>query len=175
MSSVSNPSDVHNPTPDDPIPSSWGDAVNDFCDDRDTGPGARATHDTTQVISDDTWVTVELNDEDYDTDSMHDPSSNNSRITVPSGKGGAYLAFFRCATTEGGGDETNIRFRVNGSSTKDRQSTGNGGTDEPFAFSILPLLAGDYVEVQIYEENTAGGSPTLSGAVFVLHRLGPST
>ena len=46
---------------------------------------------TVQSISNATATAVTFNSEVFDTDGFHDNSTNNSRITIPSGKAGKYL------------------------------------------------------------------------------------
>lgn len=53
--------------------------------------GARATKNATQTITTSTGTTVTFpGTDDFDTDAIHDPVTNNSRLTVPTGKGGVY-------------------------------------------------------------------------------------
>jgi hypothetical protein len=54
-------------------------------------PTVKAKRTSTQTISDATWTSVALNaTDDWDTHTMHDTSTNNSRITIPTGWGGKY-------------------------------------------------------------------------------------
>ena len=46
--------------------------------------GARAYHDASQSISNSSATSLALNQERYDTDTIHDLSTNNSRLTAPS-------------------------------------------------------------------------------------------
>lgn len=93
----------------------------------------------------------------FDTDNFHDPSSNNTRITIPAGLGGKYLLTAR------------VSFN-SGASVTDRRVaySKNGGAEVIIARSyyattaaevlngqiVLDLGAGDYVEVEAYQDST---------------------
>lgn len=53
--------------------------------------GVRAYAGATTSCNDSTWTSIALNSERFDTNTFHDTSTNNSRLTVPSGQGGTYL------------------------------------------------------------------------------------
>jgi hypothetical protein len=48
--------------------------------------GCRLKQTANQTISNNTNTAIQWNSEDYDTDAFHDNSTNNTRITIPSGK-----------------------------------------------------------------------------------------
>jgi hypothetical protein len=85
--------------------------------------------------------------EEFDTDGFHDNSTNNSRITIPAGKGGKY--FFSFGGYWGNGtSRTIIRFLKNGSSIRDMQYFGSGTSEfGATIFAYLDLVATDYIEV----------------------------
>jgi len=57
--------------------------------------GVQVTKITTnQSIPDSTYTVVSFNSEDFDTNTYHDNSTNNSRFTIPSGKAGYYAISF---------------------------------------------------------------------------------
>ena len=108
---------------------------------------------TTAVASLITWDV-----EAIDTDGFHSTSSNTSRVTIPSGKGGKYLVI---ATVTWAANATGLRsygIKKNGSSVTQINSTNSSGTIQ---FSqqehhILDLAAGDYIEIEGYQ--TSGGN-----------------
>lgn len=90
-----------------------------------------------------TSAVVPFATETFDTHSMHDTSTNNSRITVPAGAGGLYHVMARCVT-----DASNIAFlRI------DRNGSGATGTFGVPVSEIREISAvltgspGDYFEV----------------------------
>ena len=105
-------------------------------------------------ISAATRTVLAWNAETFDTDAFHDNATNNSRITIPSGKAGKYYishgGYWASGTTR-----TIIRILKNGTAVKDTQWFGNGtsefGTN---IFQYLDLIVGDYLEVDVY--NTTG-------------------
>ena len=50
---------------------------------------------TSQSYASNTNVIVTFNNEDYDTDGFHSNTTNTSRITIPTGKGGKYRFYYR--------------------------------------------------------------------------------
>ena len=132
-------------------------------------PACRVYHNTTQVMADATETVVAFNSERYDTDSMHSTVTNNSRITFTTG--GLYLLTFNgvlaALTTY---SLVYTFFRLNGTT-----SLGYAGFT-PTAFSASPNLvnttvykfaAADYVQVLIYQDNTANVGVNLnSGANY---------
>jgi hypothetical protein len=98
----------------------------------------------------------------FDTNGFHDPSTNNTRITIPTGYGGKYLFTF----TGFMGTQADYAFAtpyINGSQYKDyfvfHGFTSFTGTQNGrFSGSVLMnLSAGDYVQVY-YQSNKATGN-----------------
>jgi hypothetical protein len=75
--------------------------------------GALASTRATQTLSNNTMTAIALATEIYDTDNFHSTSTNNSRFTIPSGKGGTYL-FFATGGTDYYTGGLGIRFAKNG-------------------------------------------------------------
>jgi len=101
---------------------------------------------------------VAFTTENYDTDSFHDNSTNNSRITIPSGKGGKYAITLQYNNALGAvGSGAIIRIYLNGS-----QITQGFREGEVFrsvnsaaeASAVLTLSAGDYIEMGYQQGNT---------------------
>lgn len=106
--------------------------------------------------------------DDYDTDNFHDPSSNNSRITIPSGKSGVYI-FEMAVVFDGGSGLLYFTFYKNGSAHYGYETTSYSGINYTYFFSITePMDAGDYMQMYI---NPASGR-TLRGGRFTAHRIG---
>jgi hypothetical protein len=102
----------------------------------------------------------------FDTNGFHDPSTNNTRITIPTGYSGKYLFTF---TGFLGAQNTyaNAQPYINGAAYKDYYSfqfytSFSGTANGRFASTVLMNLnAGDYVEVYYSGDKTTG---TISGA-----------
>lgn len=129
--------------------------------------GARAYSSATQNISTATATAVTFGSEEYDTDTIHDTSSNTSRFTVPSGKDGKWsfngTAFFQA-------NATGYRYaylRKNGT-TEIRGSgmrvlsPGSGGGITCAASAVVDLVATDYVELMV--EQNSGSTLTVGHA-----------
>ena len=142
--------------------------------------GVIATKNAPQSISGGvgTVVTFPGSDE-ADSNSFHNPASNNSRITIPTGLGGVYLFDVRVSFTSGGGTPGSsfIRLLQNGNPYLGNlvQNTGFVAGHSYSGSNICVASAGDYFEVEIY---TTGSSQVQSTAadyrptLFSAYRLG---
>ena len=101
-----------------------------------------------------TWTSVALNSESlgFDTDGFHDNSTNNSRFTIPSGKGGYYLMMGSFAFGGGANFQQQGRILLNGTTSlvENQNTTQGGGTGDcnVWVYTFYNLSAGDYVEMQ---------------------------
>lgn len=115
---------------------------------------------TSTAITANTEYIVLFPTEEYDTDAFHSTSSNTSRITIPTGKGGKYLVV---ATASNGlstvGSYAELQIWKNGSKYLDsgiregRVVRTNGATIFTYAI-IVNLAAGDYIEIGYQAGNT---------------------
>ena len=121
-----------------------------------------------QTISDSTATAIDFNAESFDTDAFHNNSTNLSRVTIPSGKGGKYL-FTAWANFVGNGTGyRDLQLLINGttltgSSTSGWKPDAVGYTAGNIAV-ILNLVATDYVEVLVTQ--TSGGNLALVGSIY---------
>ena len=131
-----------------------------------TAVGATAFTSTAQNTTQNVYTVINLNSEAFDTNSMHDNSTNTSRLTIPSGKGGYWLinAF---TVIDAGGNDVFLQVFKNGSVI-----TGYGQWDNRFAASnyggagyvvasgsqTYPLSAGDYVEIAVRTAKATGAN-----------------
>ena len=127
--------------------------------------GASAYKSANQSIENGTFVALTFNTEDFDTDAYHNTSTNTSRFTIPSGKGGKYL--LSGAVSWGASNAGTFRLVVvykNGSIENQLvQFAGtNDGTIQPFA-CVYNLVATDYLEV--FVRHNTGGSLDVQGGV----------
>jgi hypothetical protein len=119
-----------------------------------------------QSINNGTWTSLTFNTEEYDTDSFHDNSTNTSRITIPSGKGGKYLfvatVVFNDSSTTG---NRSVSFYKNG--TEIGQLDGRAPTNSGLyciatVSQMVSAVATDYFEVYAYQ--SGGSSMNVIGA-----------
>jgi hypothetical protein len=126
----------------------WGAAAAGFV-------GCKLTKSVDQTIVNVTTTVISFDGEDFDTDSFHNNSTNNSRITIPSGKGGKYLFvisgnFTNAGTT--GHLQTNMRKNGSAVAAGAANIYWKNVTDVVgFAVShILEAVATDYFEFTVY-------------------------
>ena len=112
--------------------------------------------------------------ESFDTNTFHDNATNNTRLTVPTGKGGKYI--IGANISDDGGTDVAAYIILNGTTIIAMNSAEAFFTPAPnlavSVISLYELAAGDYVEVFA---NTNGGSNTSGDAqtAFWMYRLAP--
>jgi hypothetical protein len=126
--------------------------------------GCFASSRSAQSVANATFVAIALATEAYDTDSIHSTVTNNSRFTIPSGKGGYWLFYQVLGYDPLPSGNMNIRFYKNNSSTVGGITytgfTSATGLTTATNISILSLTAGDYIEMVAYQ-NSGGAATTL--------------
>ena len=114
-----------------------------------TFAGCEIRKTANQAATQAAYTTVTWNTETFDTDSFHDNSTNNSRITIPAGKGGYYLVYWNIGFTVNGA--VAISLDKNGIAYKRAAGYTTGGGVGYFANTeIMSLVATDYIEVAVY-------------------------
>jgi hypothetical protein len=118
--------------------------------------GARVKRASGTVALTTTYAAIAFTDEDYDTDGFHDNSTNNTRLTVPTGKAGKYHI-----TACGYGDNISllVTLRVSGTPIAVAPAP-NIATVAIAPFNIsadYTLAEGNYVELFI-RTNTGSGN-----------------
>jgi hypothetical protein len=129
--------------------------------------GASVYKSADQTISTATQTIISWNNEDFDTDSIHDNSTNNGRFTIPTGKGGKYLiaAFIPSYHLS-----SNVQFYIdvfkNGSLLYSLMSPYMTGylNQGPSASTVVNAAAADYFELRITQ--SSGGNATISGGIY---------
>lgn len=112
-----------------------------------------------QAVANDTSTYITFTTEDFDTDSYHDNTTNTSRITIPTGKGGKYLlfgSFFWDANGTGWRRIEIVKNRTTVLGVLYNDWSGIGQPNSQGLSIVADLVAGDYVEVQ--GRQTSGGS-----------------
>lgn len=120
-------------------------------------PTAKAYHSTMLSISNNTETTVSLNSELYDTDTMHDVSSNNSRITFTTA--GVYIVTLNLTWDKSGTGDRIAKIRKNGTDVLAYESKDAGGADLFVGHNLViqeAFSATDYVEARVTQ--TSGGA-----------------
>jgi hypothetical protein len=126
--------------------------------------GCQATSTATpQAISNATATKVNLDSEDFDTDGFHSNVTNNTRITIPAGKGGYYFVYGLIHWSNNTTGRRVLYFSKNNST--DVQSEGFSvatNTQYPAIWlaRVFNLAAADYLELEAFQ--TSGGSLNLN-------------
>lgn len=120
--------------------------------------GCLANRTTNQTFSNGVAAVVQFNAADsYDTNAMHDPTTNNTRITIPAGKGGIWRFTAYSIWVSNSGGIRQASFSVNGATSSppsfDRRVP--NGTSPQLTSTDLVLVAGDYVELTLTQTGLA--------------------
>jgi hypothetical protein len=110
--------------------------------------------------------------DEIDTDAFHDPASNNTRLTVPTGLAGKYR--LHCTAGVGMASEATtgfmqVRIRLNGTTYlrhSGRIFMHNNANESPRTISvtaILELAEADYIEFELYQDTS--GANLLLGPI----------
>jgi hypothetical protein len=118
--------------------------------------GARVYHSTTQSVG--AAVTaLNMDSEDFDTDTYHDNTTNNTRLTVPAT--GYYLVVGHVMFTYNGVNLMALRIDgtsdVRGSAWSAEATAGKGITTQ-----VVYMTTGQYIELWAYQGGTANTGDT---------------
>lgn len=124
--------------------------------------GALVTKSASQSISNATAANVTWNLETFDTNGFHDNSTNNTRMTIPTGYGGKYA----WSTTIGWGiasesGNKTIDIRKNNATIFYNEYEPAAEVDFINLSGIIDLVATDYLEVRVRQ--TSGGAVNVHG------------
>jgi len=113
---------------------------------------------TAQTLSSGTATAISFNAEEFDTDAFHDNSTNNTRITIPTGKGGKYIIISAIVFASNTTGIRTISIYKNGSSLLDtyQHAPTPSAAARCEVTNILSLNAGDYIET--YAAQQSGGN-----------------
>ena len=118
---------------------------------------ARVYHNANQSISHDTATALAFNSERADTDTIHDTSTNNSRLTCKTA--GVYTIVGQCGFDANGTGLRELQLKLNGSTLIAIKRVPNTGSGDPAYIdvtTIYSLAVNDYVEM--FAKQTSGGS-----------------
>jgi len=118
--------------------------------------GARVYHSSGQTIPNNSHTACAFDSESYDTDGIHDPVTNNTRLTCKTP--GKYLITGCVAWDANGPGYRHIHIRKNGGGSYAGVTIGGftGAWNYVVVTSLLDLVVDDYVELILYQ--TSGGN-----------------
>lgn len=133
-------------------------------------PSVRVYHSTTQSATGSTDNALAFDTESYDNASMHDTSSNNSRLTAP--VDGVYLIVGNVEWTTSTGTYY-LKIRVNGSTIIANHRHDGTANNPGEVQTIYALSATDYVELIANPSGTRTVAATANYSPrFMMHRIG---
>jgi hypothetical protein len=138
---------------------------------------ARAYHSTTQSIPNNTTTALSFNTDRYDTDTIHDPVTNNSRLTCKTA--GVYSIVANVGFASNATGARNVNILLNGTAViaSILSPAINGLVTRLIVSTQYPLAVNDYVEVFAFQ-NSGGSLNTEQTAnytpEFMMVRLGGS-
>jgi len=137
--------------------------------------GALVYKSADQSIPDLTWTTLTFDSEAYDTDNIHDPTTNNSRLTCKTA--GKYLVYFMLNWEGNATGYRHTRLKKNGVTLAEPLIFNPGGSVETClpGLIVLDLSVNDYVELMAYQNS--GGALDIFGSdltetYFGMQRIG---
>lgn len=138
----------------------WNSQVRDPARFMNSPPRALVTYTSTQTSSTGVYILCAWDTETYDTDTIHDPATNNSRLTVRSA--GLYNIWANVfwAGNATGARVVQVRKNSAGSSTggtglmlAEMKTAGSALASNAFVTREVFLAAGDYVETFAYQNS----------------------
>jgi hypothetical protein len=124
--------------------------------------GAYATKTAAQTLTNNTDTILTWNAERFDTDGFHDNSTNNSRMTIPAGKGGKYLVI-ACAYWVTGSGYRELNVYKNNSLANYFYTVIDANYGFQNVSTIVDCVATDYLEVRGFQ-NSGGNLNVNAGA-----------
>jgi len=124
---------------------------------------ARVTHSATQSIANNTVTALAFDTERFDTDTIHDNVTNNSRLTCQTA--GKYCLIAQGAFANNATGERQMTVRLNGGTQLGNtlQDAVNGDETYFFAVTFTDLVVGDYVEIEFWQNSGAALNVVKSG------------
>jgi hypothetical protein len=135
--------------------------------------GCSITATGTQSISNATFTALTFDTEVFDTDGFHSNATNNTRITIPSGKAGKYSisSMWQPSSASATGRRL-LKIYINGtvSNVYFTETAPTSGTYPLVLFvGVLDLAVGDYIETYAYQ--SSGGSDSIDKAVSFFNAI----
>ena len=124
--------------------------------------GCRLRSNTAQNLTNNVATAINFQVEDFDTDGFHSTTTNNTRITIPSGKAGYYLFTGHGEIQD---NTTGTRYTAiykNGVLADIATSPGGPGRANVVVVSILSASVGDYFELYL-QQNSGSTLVTYDG------------
>jgi hypothetical protein len=136
-------------------------------------PGCQVRRTTAQTIANNTVTAISFDTEDFDTDTMHDPASNPTRLTCNTP--GRYLVAGSIPYDAGTTGNREARITKNGSDVSGGRNLipapGGGGLVVLTPIIEVSLVAGDFLELRANQSNGTSLTTTAVNSVFPMFRV----
>lgn len=139
--------------------------------------GVAVYRTTAQTLNNGVGTIINWTSEYFDSDGFHDNTTNNTRLTVPTGKAGKYVVINNILYNANATGIRSSAIRKNGTTyvgSFDASICGAGTNQSTLVTTVLDLAVGDYVEIDAIQ--TSGGNLNiLSGtnaSYFAMFYLG---
>jgi hypothetical protein len=137
--------------------------------------GCRLYSSSAQNLTNNTATAINFDLENFDSDGFHSTSTNNTRITIPSGKAGKYLFTGHGEIQAGGGNMRYSTVRKNGNTNIDTATAPANASARAnvVVTSIADAAEGDYFELVLQQDSGGtivtydGSSSTSFGCTFL--------
>jgi hypothetical protein len=135
----------------------WASSGSSFC-------GVNVSKSADQTLTTNVQTTITFDVEQFDSDGFHDNVTNNSRLTVPSGKGGKYLIVGCWSWQNGTTGFRNAVIYKNGNEVLEGSFTlASSNGLQHNVVGIVDLAAGDYIEMAANQ--ASGGNLNILGTL----------
>jgi hypothetical protein len=137
--------------------------------------GCRVYASSAQTISNSTDTKLAFANETFDTDSFHDNSTNNTRITIPAGLGGYYRVTANSGFLSNANGRRIMAIALNGTNLSQVETSVNVQAEPAASLTDTYYLApADYLEINVFQNS--GGNLNTSGVAirefFQVERIG---
>ncbi len=135
--------------------------------------GANVKKSGSQAILTGTQTALEFDEENYDTNSYHDTSTNNSRFTCPAGKDGKFLLTGSARFDNNATGQRNISLFKNGTKIYTMSQLNQGATSDTInsITGILELVEDDYVELMVWQNSGGDLNVFKTSTIYAIQRM----
>jgi hypothetical protein len=115
--------------------------------------GARAYHSADQSIPNASWTTLSLDSEVYDTDTIHNLTTNNSRLTCKTAGNYMIVAMGETLSNATGSRLVQIIYNTSTVIALHGGSPDSFGTGRLGVATLYTLAVNDFIEMQVYQNS----------------------
>lgn len=122
--------------------------------------GCSLKSSTDQTVSNNTYTALTWNQENFDTDGFHDNATNNTRVTIPTGKAGYYSIYGWAQSDNNATGSRTYAFFKNGVLSTYMVVSASTLYPSGQLSTVMNLAVGDYIEFFVYQDS--GASRTIA-------------